>query len=156
MDELTKKMFTLFQRFHKFKELPIFPEGLSRAEFAILINLCKEKGEAQTVSGIAKQLQVSSPAISRSLGVLEQRGIIRREVDVKDRRSTVVRITASGQTLLEQAQKNACEFMESILKQMDPEDVKRLHDYLQQFVEIMQIELEHRKQEKKKGTNANE
>lgn len=156
MDELTKKMFTLFQRFHKLKEIPVFPNGLSRAEFSILINLYKEKGEPQTVSGIAKKLQISSPAVSRSLRVLEQRGIIRREVDVNDRRLTVVQITESGKTLLHQAEKNTCELMESVLKQMDPEEVKHLYEYLEQFFNIMQMEMKRIKQEKEKGTNGNE
>ena len=49
-----------------------------------------------TVSDLARYLGVSLPTISKSLGVLVQRGWIERWVDAANRRQTIVRLTPLG------------------------------------------------------------
>ena len=49
-----------------------------------------------TVRGLAAQLNVSKPAITRSLDRLEELGLARRVVDPADRRSVLVQRTREG------------------------------------------------------------
>lgn len=49
-----------------------------------------------TVRGLAAQLDVSKPAITRSLDRLEELGLARRVVDPADRRSVLVQRTREG------------------------------------------------------------
>ena len=58
----------------------------------------RRKGQdgAIYVSDLAKELHQPLPAISRSLRMMEQDGLIQREADPADRRKTLVRITPEG------------------------------------------------------------
>ena len=49
------------------------------------------------VSQLAKELKVSSPAVSRMLGILENKGPIGRDVDKDNRRNTYVYLTQQGE-----------------------------------------------------------
>jgi DNA-binding MarR family transcriptional regulator len=49
-----------------------------------------------TVRGMAEHLNVSKPAVTRTLDRLEVLGLVRRDVDTADRRSVLVRATKVG------------------------------------------------------------
>lgn len=51
---------------------------------------------AHTVRGLAKELKISKPAVSRALDRLGELGYIRRERDEMDRRNVLVQRTAEG------------------------------------------------------------
>lgn len=53
-----------------------------------------------TVRGLAAQLDVSKPAITRSLDRLEELGLARRVVDPADRRSVLVQRTREGSSYM--------------------------------------------------------
>lgn len=54
------------------------------------------RGNKITVSDLAKCQHTSSPAVSRNLKALEEKGWIERTIDTKDRRNTYVCLTAEG------------------------------------------------------------
>ena len=54
------------------------------------------------IANIAESLHVSSPAISRTITSLENRGYAERYIDKENRRSTGVRLTESGKKIYEQ------------------------------------------------------
>ena len=58
--------------------------------------ICYYKSEPQTVRALAARLEVSRPAISKLLDVLETCDLLRRERDPRDRRSVVLRHTQTG------------------------------------------------------------
>ena len=53
-----------------------------------------------TVRGLAEQLNVSKPAITRALDRLSELGMIRRKPDEKDRRSVNIQRTVKGSVYL--------------------------------------------------------
>lgn len=53
-----------------------------------------------TVRGLAAELNVSKPAITRALDRLESAGLTRRKMDPRDRRSVLVQQTVKGAALL--------------------------------------------------------
>jgi DNA-binding MarR family transcriptional regulator len=57
--------------------------------------------ELQTVRGLAKQLNISRPVVTRALDRLEELNLAYREVDPKDRRSVLVQRTAGGAVMVE-------------------------------------------------------
>jgi len=68
------------------------PLGLSSAEGNVLLHLftqSREMGQEQLV----EQLDVSKPAISRTLGSLERKGYVTRQRDPDDKRAHRVRLT---------------------------------------------------------------
>lgn len=68
------------------------PLNLSSAEGNILLHLLTQ-GEEMEQEQLVAQLDVSKPAVSRTLDSLEGKGFVTRRPDPKDRRAHVVRLT---------------------------------------------------------------
>lgn len=72
---------------------------LSARQFAVLLISYLEPGP-HTVRGLASRLDVSKPAITRSLDRLEELGLARRVVDPADRRSVLIQRTREGSSYM--------------------------------------------------------
>lgn len=79
-------------------------EGMTPAEFSLLCCAAgypkKHNGEHAAVAELAAKLEVSVPAVSRTLRGLQEKGCIERSVDPSDRRSVRVMVTAEGEKRL--------------------------------------------------------
>lgn len=53
-----------------------------------------------TVRGLAKELRISKPAVSRALDALGGRGLVRRKRDEADKRNVLVQRTVKGSVFL--------------------------------------------------------
>lgn len=145
----------LLEAFHGFQKLPIsalLPENISKNEFATL--MCIEHGAGRkegskiSVSALARDLHVTTPAVSRTLKGLEEKGLVFREVDTKDRRNTFVTVTENGRIVRKEAEEEMSDFFTTVIQNMEPEEIERLIDYLHQFFQTAQEELDRRKQNK--------
>lgn len=72
---------------------------LSARQLAVLLTVYLGAGP-HTVRGLAADLNVSKPAITRALDRLGELDLARRKVDPADRRSVLVQRTAKGTTFL--------------------------------------------------------
>jgi DNA-binding MarR family transcriptional regulator len=72
---------------------------LSARQLGVFLT-CDEKDEAQTVRGLAADLKVSKPAITRALDRLGEFDLVRRKPDPLDRRSVLVQRTSAGAAFL--------------------------------------------------------
>ncbi len=72
---------------------------LSARQLGVLLISYLDQGP-HTVRGLAAQLDVSKPAITRSLDRLEELGLARRVVDPADRRSVLVQRTREGSSYM--------------------------------------------------------
>ena len=68
------------------------PLGLSSAEGNILLHLWTQ-GQEMGQEQLVEQLDVSKPAISRTLGSLQRKGYVTRQRDPDDKRAHRVRLT---------------------------------------------------------------
>ena len=73
---------------------------LSARQLAVLLTVYLGDGP-HTVRGLAADLQVSKPAITRALDRLGELDLARRKVDPADRRSVLVQRTAKGAAFLD-------------------------------------------------------
>ena len=73
---------------------------LSARQLAVLLTVYLSEGP-HTVRGLAADLNVSKPAITRALDRLGELDLARRKVDPADRRSVLVQRTAKGTTFLQ-------------------------------------------------------
>lgn len=71
---------------------------LTARQFGVFLT-CYLEAEAQTVRGLAAELHVSKPAISRALDRLAEFDLVRRKHDPSDRRSVLVQRTPKGHAL---------------------------------------------------------
>jgi len=72
---------------------------LSARQLGVLLT-CYLKEGAHTVRGLAAELNVSKPAITRALDRLAELDYARRKVDPLDRRSVIVQRTPKGSAFL--------------------------------------------------------
>ncbi|SDE42426.1 MarR family transcriptional regulator [Belnapia rosea] len=72
---------------------------LNLRQLAVLL-VVYQTDELQTVRGLAKHLNISKPAVTRALDRLGEFGLVRREIDPKDRRSVLVQRTAGGAVMV--------------------------------------------------------
>jgi DNA-binding MarR family transcriptional regulator len=72
---------------------------LSARQMAIVLQVYMDDGP-HTVRGLAADLNVSKPAISRALDRLQALGFVRRQKDPDDRRSILVLRTVKGSVFL--------------------------------------------------------
>ena len=71
------------------------PLGLSSAEGNILLHLLTQ-GQEMSQEQLVEQLDVSKPAISRTLHSMEAKGYVTRQQDPHDKRAYRVRLTAKA------------------------------------------------------------
>jgi len=72
---------------------------LSARQLGVFLT-CYLEDEAQTVRGLAAQLGVSKPAITRALDRLTEFDLVKRKTDPMDRRSVLVQRTPAGMSFL--------------------------------------------------------
>jgi DNA-binding MarR family transcriptional regulator len=72
---------------------------LTSRQFGVFLTVYMTAGP-HTVRGLAAELNVSKPAITRALDRLGELGLARRKVDPMDRRSVLVQQTQEGRALL--------------------------------------------------------
>ena len=72
---------------------------LTARQLAVLLTTYLES-DAQTVRGLAAQLHVAKPAITRALDRLTEFDLVRRKQDPLDRRSVLVQRTTAGMGFL--------------------------------------------------------
>jgi DNA-binding MarR family transcriptional regulator len=77
---------------------------LSARQFGVFLTSYLEE-EAQTVRGLAANLNVSKPAITRALDRLSEFDLVRRKTDPLDRRSVLVQRTMAGAGFLRDLKK---------------------------------------------------
>jgi DNA-binding MarR family transcriptional regulator len=67
--------------------------------------ICYLTEEGQTVRGLAAELNISKPAVTRSLDRLETFSLVRRKPDPRDRRSVLIGRTPAGTAYIGQLRK---------------------------------------------------
>ena len=124
-------------------QMPV-SQGISHSEFG-LMNVISDHITADgiTVSQIAEAMDITLPAVSRTLKTLDEKGFIERRTNVLNRRSTIVTLTEKGEKILNSAQKNMLSMMGFVEEQMGEE---RVSEFNLLFGEVLEHMAEYIKQ----------
>lgn len=131
------KLIEQFRRVRQFMNSVPLKTGISHSEFCLL-NIIMDRKDGITVSEIAAELDVTPPAVSRSLRSLESRGLITRETNLLNRRNTMVRLTADGRSFLEISRRQMDKVMEYVDEKMGGERKKQLYELLAEMTNIIE------------------
>jgi DNA-binding MarR family transcriptional regulator len=77
--------------------------GLSLSDFDVLIQLAMAEDARMRMSALARRVLISRSGMTRRVGQLEERGLVLREADRRDRRSVTVTLTDAGSAQLRAA-----------------------------------------------------
>ena len=93
----SQKFAAIIARMHKLKFGNMLT-GVSEIEFKTMsaISRISKSGDVK-VSDIARYLELSAPAVSRTMKALEEKEYIERQTDKQDRRNTFVKLTTKGE-----------------------------------------------------------
>ncbi len=117
---------------------------------AAIYSLDKEHSDKQEcctggVSAIADELSISSPAVSRTVTSLENRGYARRFADKSNRRSTMVHLTELGESVYKSECKSLERFIDNVLARMGEERINELLALMGELLSCVDCELTNRR-----------
>lgn len=107
------------------------------------------------VSKIAEKLRIAPSQISRMLKKLEERELIGRSVDTRDRRNTYVFLSENGKEVCRQVQNNMQVYFESVWKSMGEEQIDELIRLCNRLADCMESEVKKKAQEAGKKQESN-
>lgn len=132
-------------RFHRINLEGLLPD-ISRREYELMAAVQDYMDENSgkkgiCVSGLAFRLHVSSPAVSRMVSILEEKGYIGRSMDKEDRRNTYIYLTEKGRAAKAEAETALCRLMERVTQRMGEDDMHQLIMLWNRLADIMEQEL---------------
>lgn len=138
----------IFEALHLFRKLnigSILPH-LCKSEFVLMngiyhVQMKTGSEHGVKMSELAEYAHALPPAVSRSIKALEERGYVRRFVDEKDRRNTMVEITDEGQTVLQESNDIINDYMNRVFERINQEELARLIQYINETYEVAREEL---------------
>ena len=145
----SQKFAAIIARMHKLKFGNMLT-GVGEIEFKTMsaISRISKSGDVK-VSDIARYLELSAPAVSRTMKSLEEKEYIERHTDKQDRRNTFVMLTTKGEEQQKTWMKSFEEFSEAIFARLGDEKSNKLLEDLEAFVKASKEEMKAREEAKK-------
>ncbi len=105
--------------------------GLDLAGFDVLLTLRRQgRGEALSPSALAKDMMLSTAAMTNRLDRLEKRGLVARRADPEDRRGLKIVLTEEGFRLADELVVSHVEAEERMLAALSSEERDQLRNLL--------------------------
>ena len=157
MEDMEQNVWEALHMFRKLNIGSILPH-LNKGEFVLMNGIYHVQkkicsGPGVKMSDLAEYTHALPPAVSRSIKALEEKGYVRRFVDQKDRRNTLVEITKSGQEVLDESNEIMNEFIRRVFEKTDKEEMARLVSYIHQQYDLAKEELEKIRQSQKQAAD---
>jgi len=109
------------------------PYGITRAQWWVLANMSRRKGEGMMQTDLAKVMDVGKVALGGLIDRLEAGGLVKREADRSDRRAKRVVMTAKGTRMLANIQSVAAEFNSRVMVDIARSDLRCAEEVLHQM-----------------------
>ena len=113
-------------------------KDVSRSEFMLLAQAadypCAHNGVHITVADAAEKLEVSSSAVSRTLGGLLEKDLVEREFDKIDRRNVRIVVNEKGKKVLDNFVNEAFIIIDQALKEFSDEETELLRELQNRFI----------------------
>ncbi len=106
--------------------------GLAPQQFWMLVALHETPGVSQ--AALAERVRSDTPTVSRTLGALLERGLVRMDPDPRDRRRSRVVLTPAGQRLAERVAPLALDVRAAVVEGMTAAEVAAVRRGLQRVI----------------------
>lgn len=129
------RVMTLYRSFSRQAARALEPLNLELWEYDVLSALRRQgKPFVLPATGLARETDLSSGAMTNRIDRLETRGLVRRQPDRNDRRGVNVSLTAKGRKLIDRAIQHRLDSARDSLKALDAEQQRALADLLRAAV----------------------
>ncbi len=106
--------------------------GVTGAQFEVLKNLYRNTVE--TGASLCRALHYDTGSMTRMLDRLEEKGLVRRQRDARDRRVVLLRLTGTGERLLPRIRPAARRALRRHLVDFTPGEIENLKEYLGRII----------------------
>ena len=147
MKDIYGEFFETMESMRKIRVGDLFTD-MTKAEAKTLLKIQhfnKSRTENITVSELAETMNAKPSAVSRTLRVLEEKGLIARTVNPSDRRNTYVVVTEQGEQNCKEMTNTMSEFAQAVLAKMDETELRQLITYIKKLNKVASEEIELRK-----------
>ncbi len=128
------KFLVIMKKFHILaSSLHNMPLNISHTDFHTMGYIVKSTHSDMhgvSIGDLAKELQISPPAVSRAVSSLEKRGYVKRTTDLRNRRSVTVTATENGISAMKEDKIFFEKIAEKISQQIDDEQLETLETLL--------------------------
>lgn len=151
----------LLEALRRYKQLNINErlELMPQSELVTLKTILESPMEGPSVSEVAKILDVSSPAISRTIKRLREKNYVHCVVDGSDRRITYLYVTEEGERAVRQNIYRLSRFLNRALSRLEPGEIEAYHAIFEKIYHGMEEELQrmenHEKEKRKRDQKEN-
>ncbi|MEV6792003.1 MarR family transcriptional regulator [Streptomyces sp. NPDC051320] len=118
-------------------DAPLRRAGLSRPEFDVLGTLRRVDREL-TPGRIARETFASGAAVTKRVRQLEERGLVHRRPDDRDRRVTHLSLTEEGRALLDRLLPEQLRYEAALLDGIDPRSQRELSTSLGELLVLLE------------------
>ncbi|MFD9599651.1 MULTISPECIES: MarR family transcriptional regulator [unclassified Streptomyces] len=119
------------------EDAPLRAAGLTRAEFDLL-GAVRRTDRELTPGELARETFSSGAAVTKRLRVLQERGLVDRRSDARDRRVAHVRLTEEGRDLVDRLLPRQLAYERMVLSGLDEQSRARLSTQLSEL--LVQLE----------------
>lgn len=124
--------------FHYCADAQAAMHELSIAEFTLLkaiMNNAMDSDENIGVSYITEHLYITKAAVSKMLGVLENKGYVNRDISRRNRRELTITLTPLGKEVIIHYEKYFDDMLTGIIRQLGKNDVEQFTKNINQFAD---------------------
>ena len=136
-----EELYQVFHRFHQCR-LKFQKHGeLANVEFFMLMGISimmEKRGGGITLGDIIRTTEMSMSAASKKITILENKGLVRREISERDRRNVYITLTEQGKTLCMQEKEKKRAWFEEVVRRMGKEDTEKMVELINKMFDIME------------------
>lgn len=120
------------QEFAKHLNEKLQPNEMTSAQFSPLLAIADRR--VKTAAELCRLFDYDSGAMTRLLGRIEKKGLIRRVKNEEDRRSDLLEITDAGREIYPSLIKAAIDTVDDLLEGFSEKEKKQFENYLRRII----------------------
>jgi len=109
------------------------PYGVTGIQFTVLSAVARREGLSS--ADLSRRFYVTPQSMGQLLSTLEERGLLKRQEDVNNRRILRITLTPAGRALVEQGSQDMVKLEEDVFTSLNARQIKTLRTLLQTVME---------------------
>ncbi len=124
---LAERVGRLHRLWRTVADLELAPLGLTHPRWTALWKLSRLGGHLSQKT-LAEALEIELPSLMRTLGLLEEQGLVERHCCCKDKRARIVTLTPAGKALLDQIEDRIMDIRRDLLTGISQRELEQFED----------------------------
>lgn len=111
-------------------DIKLSVHGINFSEFMILFHLDQVKEKMMRRIDLAEKIGLSASGITRLISPMEKIGLVQKETNIRDARVSLVKISYSGQRILEESSVTLNAISQEVLSKLNERSITEMQNML--------------------------